>query len=136
MRQFFTLTILLAATTSKLYAFDIALLLSNHTDLVVTSKGNVNYETTDGANIWGESLAPTQVEVPGKTDYVPQDKLRTDLTHYDLEYFDIYNQDGKLLTSCMDDYLGISHSTLIKFDLFAYGQAPVRYECHRVLISG
>ena len=125
---FITLTV-----TSSLYAFNVALLVSNHTNIPISTVGSVNYETTDGGNYWGESLNPQQSIVPAKGTNVPQDQLRRDLTHYDLDYFDIYNQEGKLITTCMDNYLGLSQGTIIKFDLFAYGQDKKKYECHRTL---
>lgn len=125
---FFALTL-----TSSIYAFDVELLLSNHTNIPVSTKGSVNYETTDGGNYWGQPLNPQQSVVPAKAVNVPQDQVRTDLTHYDLEYFDIYNQEGKLITTCMDNYLGLSQATIIKFDLFVYGQDKKKYECHRTL---
>ena len=87
---------------SNSYAFDIALLFSNHM-------------------VW----------VSPKTDNVPQDQPHKNLVSYDLNYFDVINEQGKLKAVCMSNYLGLSKTAVIKFDLFQ--DQNNRFYCKRTI---
>ncbi|MAZ40334.1 MAG: hypothetical protein CMF49_09475 [Legionellales bacterium] len=115
---------------SNSYAFDIALLFSNHTNITVKTEGTVNLENSAGMS-WAEPTKPTMVWVSPKTDNVPQDQPHKNLVSYDLNYFDVINEQGKLKAVCMSNYLGLSKTAVIKFDLFQ--DQNNRFYCKRTI---
>lgn len=117
-------------------AFRVALLLSNHTNLKVHSQGTITYEEKTGEMLWSQPLEPASRTTPPHTDNVPQDKLDRDYTRYNLEYFDILDENNKLLANCMSDYYSTSNDTTIRFDLYAYEGKKGAYYCHRTVTHG
>ena len=80
---------------------------------------------------WAEPTKPSMQWVPAKTNDVPQDELHKNLVSYDLNYFDVINEQGQLKAVCMSNYLGLSKTALIKFDL--YEDANHKFYCRRTI---
>jgi hypothetical protein len=118
---------------SSSYAFHVEVLLSNHTNQNVITDGSVTYQDEKGNMLWSQPLEHPIAVTPAHAENVPQDKVARTYSHYSLEYFDVQDENHKVLARCMDDYYETAEGVTFKFDLYGVDGQKGKYYCHQTV---
>jgi len=124
MKFILAMVLLLPFTAS--YAFNVAVLLSNHTKIPIHALGKLTYDDLNGHSYRGVPIEPPIKIVAPKTNNVPQDIIRKNLKVYLLDYFEIFDEEGHFLEPCLSNYLGLDKGAIIHFDFYALGHGEYR----------
>lgn len=123
------LTLLASLCTINAYAIDVQLKFNNNTSQALHPEGSIAY------NINGEftsdiPIEPSEMLIPAHTQNVPTDKLRKGMDLYFLEYFELFDAQGKFVTNCLESYIDISkQSAIVTMTLTQIGKQNPHYEC-------
>lgn len=112
------------------FALDVRLQFNNNTDQSLHPTGTITYDK-NGEMHWGDPIKPPETLIPAHAQNAPADELRTGLSDYYLEYFDLLDEHNKFITNCLDSYLPITkQSAIVTFTLTQVGKNNPRYVCN------
>lgn len=112
------------------YALDIHLQFNNNTDQSLRPEGTITYDK-EGETHWNEPIQPPVTYIPAHAQDAPADELRVGLSDYFLEYFELFDRDGKYVTNCLESYVAVTkQNAIVTFTLTQIGKQNPRYVCN------
>lgn len=115
--------------TSSAYAFDLSLRFTNDTDKNLRPEATITY-SQNGQDYWNVPTDPPGIFIPAHAQSEPADILRTGLDDYFLEYFEIFDENKKMVATCLESYVPINKDAVLTFRLKQIGHDNPHYYCN------
>ncbi|MBY0545610.1 MAG: hypothetical protein K2Q14_08745 [Gammaproteobacteria bacterium] len=114
--------------------YTVSLQVNNNTHQEVKTSGTYSYEQYGIFHSQAPLPIINKVIAPEGRN-IPMDNLRRELTNYDIEYFDFYDTNNKLLAACLSTYYPLRENAIIRFSLYQLAGDNAHYHCTREVIK-
>ncbi len=114
--------------SSPAFAIEVQLQFTNDTDKNLRPTATITYDQ-NGITNWNIPIQPPTPFIPAHAQKMAADEPRTNLGDYYLEYFELFDENNKYVTNCLESYLPVLKSAIVTFRLKQIGHDNPHYYC-------
>jgi hypothetical protein len=114
--------------TTHAGAMDVQLQFTNDTDKNLRPTATITYDQNGNTN-WNQPIEPPTPFIAAQAQHMPADRLRSNISDYYLEYFELFDENNHYVTNCLESYLPVLQSAIVTFRLKQIGHDNPHYYC-------